>query len=203
MADLIATEHSNIVAIANEVRELCDTNDEMTLGTIENKIGSVNSEVQTQTELINQIINELEGKASGGAQNYITLLNKSNAVFFPDGMDKILMHIYEGITIALQESFLYRVFYDGQYYNSICKVGKDIDSYPQIIFLGNTTLLSDYGSLADLFNQDIIITDQLNEDTGEPFLIFTSVLGEISCLINGQTTEELEEHEIGIELCVN
>ena len=79
----IITERQDLVDIANEVRDLQNTNDEMTLHEISSNLENANNEVNLQANLINQISVALEGKTAGsGGGNQIT--GETCTVTFPD-----------------------------------------------------------------------------------------------------------------------
>jgi hypothetical protein len=56
----------SVEAIADEVRELSGTNDLMGLTAIKSHVEEANSEINSQAELLGQIISALDGKAAGG-----------------------------------------------------------------------------------------------------------------------------------------
>ena len=72
MAELVATERANIVAIADEIRTLQGTSSDMNLGTMINSISGINNDIQQQESLIIQIAAVLEGKAAGSPSEDIT-----------------------------------------------------------------------------------------------------------------------------------
>ena len=57
----------SVEAIADEVRELSGTTELMGLTAIASNVGEANSEVNSQAELLAQIITALDGKAAGGS----------------------------------------------------------------------------------------------------------------------------------------
>ena len=79
----IITERQDLVNIANEVRNLQNINNDMTLYEISSNLENVNNEVNLQANLINQINAALEGKAagsSGGSQ----ITGETCTVTFPN-----------------------------------------------------------------------------------------------------------------------
>lgn len=69
MANMVATERSNIVAIADEIRTISGINEEMTLGTMGEKMDIINAEVEAQADLISQIASVLESKSGGSGSS--------------------------------------------------------------------------------------------------------------------------------------
>lgn len=59
----------SVEAIADEVRELSGTTDLMGLTAIKSHVGEANSEINSQAELLAQIISALDGKAAGGSDS--------------------------------------------------------------------------------------------------------------------------------------
>ena len=57
----------SVEAIADEVRELSGTTDLMGLTAIKSHVEEANSEINSQAELLGQIITALDGKAAGGS----------------------------------------------------------------------------------------------------------------------------------------
>lgn len=67
MGDKVISYRSDIVDIADTVRSVTEKTNKFTLNEIVDEINDINSEVNIQTDLINQIRSVIEDKASGGA----------------------------------------------------------------------------------------------------------------------------------------
>lgn len=65
MAEMLIQSES-LVSIADEVRELSDTTDKMSLSAMTSNLQEANADVNTEADLIAQIQSALEGKAGGG-----------------------------------------------------------------------------------------------------------------------------------------
>lgn len=63
-------EEESLVAIADEVRTLAGSQEEMSVSDMVGNLGEANSEVSEQSDLIAEIASALEGKAAGGGGNY-------------------------------------------------------------------------------------------------------------------------------------
>ena len=74
-------QSETLISIADEVRELNGITGTMGLNVMKTNLCNANDEVNTQTELIAQIVNTIEGKAAGAAQaTPIITVNKSNGL---------------------------------------------------------------------------------------------------------------------------
>jgi hypothetical protein len=73
----------SVEAIADEVRELSGTNDLMGLTAIKSHVEEANSEINSQAELLGQIITALDGKAAGGGSGEDFGWLHLNTVEFP------------------------------------------------------------------------------------------------------------------------
>ena len=78
---------NKLTAIADEVRELSGTSETLTLDDMASSIGEVNSEIGTQSDLLDQVVVALEDKASGGSGEWIG-----------DGNTHIWISLHEGRT---------------------------------------------------------------------------------------------------------
>ena len=65
----MATVNSKMTALADEVRELCGVTEPLSIDSMTSKVSNANEEVNTQTDLIAQIITALDGKATGSGDN--------------------------------------------------------------------------------------------------------------------------------------
>lgn len=66
MAEMLIQSES-LVAIADKVRVLSGTEDDMSLDTMKNHVHDANTNIATEADLIAQIASALEGKAGGGS----------------------------------------------------------------------------------------------------------------------------------------
>lgn len=66
MATKIIMDHSDMQPLADNIKTLNGTTDEITLEQMESAVTDANTEVTSQTSLISQIQTALEGKAAGG-----------------------------------------------------------------------------------------------------------------------------------------
>ena len=85
--DNYVIQGSSLDAIANEVKILSDTSDKMTVDEITSNIAQVNSDVNSQADLIAQIQTALEGKAAGGGgtEEIENLIDESGVLYSTDG----------------------------------------------------------------------------------------------------------------------
>ena len=81
--------NTKMTAIADEIRELSNTSNKMNLDTMTNNLSEANSEINTQTDLIEQIVTALNGKAAGGDITLPTLNNPGTASDLLEGKELI------------------------------------------------------------------------------------------------------------------
>ena len=70
--------NTKMTAIADEIRELSGTTDTMGLDAMASKVSEANIEINNQADLITQIANVLESKASGGNVELPELTNPAS-----------------------------------------------------------------------------------------------------------------------------